>query len=275
MTRRCRPLLGTFVEIECNDPSAIDAGFAAIEAIHRLMSAHEPDSELSLINRTAHLGPVELSEPTAAVLARALLWAKASNGRFDVVRAGATALQRLALPLHHGQPVPDPEADWADISLDRHAVRLRRPACLDLGGIAKGFAVDRAVEAMIAGGATRGLVNAGGDLRAFGSEPWSVEVVDPMTRQPIVSIELRDAALATSAGLPSETGLEFGHLPDADTRWRAVTVTAASCCDADLLTKIVWSGSADTPRLLDQAGARAFAVSQDGSLLGIAEEAFA
>ena len=274
--RRCRPLLGTFVEIECDQPAGIDAGFAAIESIHRLMSAHEADSELSLINRVGHLGWVELSEPTAAVLVRAIHWSRASAGRFDIVRAGASALGRSALPLHPGQPVPDRRADWADIVLERHAVRLKRPACLDLGGIAKGFAVDRAVDTMIAAGATSGLVNAGGDLRGFGSRPWQIDVVEPATRRPVVSVELRDMALATSAGLPfGDDRLEFAHLLHAGRRWTSVTVRAASAGDADALTKVLWAGTPGAPRLLRDHDATAFAIHTDGCVEEIVGEVMA
>jgi thiamine biosynthesis lipoprotein len=276
LAKRCRPLLGTFVEIECDRPAATEAGFAVIEAIHRLMSAHEPLSELSLVNRSAHHGWVELSEPTAAVLARARHWAKASAGRFDIVRAGTKALGRAILPLHPRQPWPDAQADWTDVALQGNAVRLQRPACLDLGGIAKGFAVDRAVEAMIAAGATRGLVNAGGDLRGFGAEPWRIEVVEPAMRRALAAIDLRDMALTTSAGLPSEDGsLDFGHLLKASRQWVSVTVQAANCCDADALTKIVWTGWPGASQLLRESDAQALAMRADGSLQKIGEETFA
>jgi thiamine biosynthesis lipoprotein len=274
--RRCRPLLGTFVEIETDEPAAFDAAFFAVDAVHRLMSAHEPASELSLVNRSAQVTGVEVSEPTAAVLARALQWSRASQGRFDIVRAGSNSLYTSALPLHPGQPFPDPEANWKDVLLEGHAVRFGRPACLDLGGIAKGFAVDRAIEAMIAAGATRGLVNAGGDLRVFGQQPWPIDVVEPATRRPVARIDLHNMALATSAGLPSEDDrLEYGHLLHNVRQWTSVTVRAASACDADALTKILWAGAPSSPRLLRDRDATAFAIHADGLIEEIVEEVMA
>ena len=89
---RCRPLLGTFVEVTAATAAAIDAAFAAVAHIHALMSAHEPDSDLSRINRFAHLGPVEISDETREVLERALHWWRLSGGSFDIVAAGARAL---------------------------------------------------------------------------------------------------------------------------------------------------------------------------------------
>ena len=70
--RRCRPLLGTLVEITGDRIEHLEAGFAAIERVHGLMSAHLPDSELSRLNRDGARAPVPLSAWTAAVLARAL-----------------------------------------------------------------------------------------------------------------------------------------------------------------------------------------------------------
>ena len=262
--RRCRPLLGTFVELECDEAAVADAAFAAIEQVHCLMSAHDPNSELSQINRSAHRALVEVSEPTAEVLRRATRWASLGEGAFDVVRAGREAVARGALPLHPGQPRPDPAAGWSALHLKGRAVTLDRPACVDLGGIAKGYAVDLAIEAMRRAGATRGLVNAGGDLRGFGKGPWSVAVADPLTRQPLVMIALDNQALATSAGLPCErVGLDFAHLPRSRQRWLSVTVRATNACDADALTKIVWAMGEEAEGLLLDHGAEAFAIDAD------------
>lgn len=273
--RRCRPLLGTFVAIDSDRPDAIDAAFAAIERVHTLMSAHDPESELSHINRFAHRAPVPVSDWTAVVIDRALHWSRVTNGRFDVVRAGRVAFERGDLPHHADQPQLA-TADWSVIQLTEGAVSLAQPACLDLGGIAKGFAVDRAVDALKAQGATRGLVNAGGDLRGFGSEAWTVEVVDPATHQPLVVIDVRDQALATSAGLVREdSSLAFDHLPNRDTRWTSVTVRAPLACDADALTKAVWSGATEADEWLENAGALAFALRKDGQVEAIGREAVA
>jgi thiamine biosynthesis lipoprotein len=273
--RRCRPLLGTFVEIDCDVAQAVAAGFAAIERIHALMSAHEKDSELSRVNRLAHLGPVAISDDTAEVLRRALDWSRASNGVFDVVRAGARALANGDLPRHDGQPLPDPLTDWTAIHLDAGAVSLTASACLDLGGIAKGYAVDAAVRAMRDQGAVAGLVNAGGDMRAFGPRTWRVTLAEPSTRRGFIELDLADQALATSAGLRGSDGLSFAHLGARRGEWASVTVCAPSACDADALTKIVWALGRRSSRLLDGADSCAFAIGSRGSLEPIGDRALA
>jgi thiamine biosynthesis lipoprotein len=275
MLRRCRPLLGTFVEIAADFELAIDSAFAALERVHRLMSAHERDSDVSRIHRLAHLRPVAVDPSTASVLERALFWAKQSNGAFDVVRAGKIAIERGLLPRYADQPVPE-AAHWTWLEIQGSVVSLSKPACIDLGGIAKGFAVDRAIDALRAAGAKCGLVNAGGDLRGFGPHDWPVTVPNPATGQPFATVQLRDGALATSAGLPAErAGLSYAHLPDASTAWVSVTVRASTACDADALTKIIWANGVEALDALRIVGADAFAIRADGTAEQIAQTACA
>lgn len=267
--RRCRPLLGTLVEIEADNADAIGAGFAAVERVHRLMSAHEADSDVSRVNRFAHLQPVAVDPWTALVIERALSWSKRSCGAFDILRAGKCAVEEGRLPRHYDQPTPE-AAHWTWLEIEGASVRLLKAGCIDLGGIAKGFAVDQAAAGMRAAGATRGLVNAGGDLIGFGPEPYAITVADPVSRRPIVELSLRDEAIATSAIIDGSSA----HLPSGG-RWRSVTVRAANACDADALTKIVWAAPANLREVLPRAGASAFGICADGQVEDIAAEAVA
>jgi thiamine biosynthesis lipoprotein len=146
---------------------------------------------------------------------------------------------------------------------------------IDLGGIAKGFAVDRALDALRAHGASQGLVNAGGDLAAFGREPETVHLRDP--RDPsrlLCRVALRDGALASTAGrFDPSVSAEVGGLAVIDPRrWRPVdgiagaTVRASSCLVADALTKVVVVAGEMVIGLLDHYGASALFVSRDGSV---------
>jgi thiamine biosynthesis lipoprotein len=273
MFRRCRPLLGTFVEISAGDPDAIDAAFPAIERVHRLMSAHEPESDVSRINRFAHIRPVEVHDWTAVVIERALTWSGRSRGAFDVVSAGKAALGKGLLPSHPDQP-PPVAAHWTWLEVQGRSVRLLKPGCIDLGGIAKGFAVDRAVDALREVGCVQGLVNAGGDIRAFGAGAWPVDIVHPLSRHAIAAIDLRESALATSAGLPDRNGeLTFDHLPANGEKWLSVSVLAPTACDADALTKIVWTLGHSAAALLKNASAKALALTRDGAVVEAGEPA--
>lgn len=270
MPRRCRPLLGTFVEITADREEAIEAAFNAIAKVHRLMSAHEPDSDLSRLNRFGHQRAVEVHEWTARVLERALFWAKESSGAFDPVRAGSAALEHKLIPRHSDQPRPT-ATHWTWLELQGRSVRLLKPACIDLGGIAKGFAVDRAAEALREAGCEQGLVNAGGDLRGFGPQRWTVMIVDPLTRLAAAEVQIADQALATSAGLRAGGALSFDHLGGGGARWTSVSVVAATACDADALTKVVWAGSEQSGLVPANIGVKAIGITSDGLAQPIGE----
>lgn len=260
MLKRCRPLLGTFVEVTADDGEAIESAFAAITLVHRLMSAHERESDVSRINCHAHLRPVGVHDWTARVLERARFWSRESEGAFDVLRAGKAAIERGLIGMHGEQPAPT-AAHWTWLEIQGSAVRLHRPACIDLGGIAKGFAVDRAIDALRSAGAGCGLVNAGGDMAGYG-RAWPVQIVEPRERRPLAEVALDGEALATSALV--EGG--FRHLPQADIRWLSASVRARSATDADALTKVLLSGSVRAPHCLDLVDAKGLRVAADGAV---------
>ncbi len=265
--RRCRPLLGTLVEVTAQDAATIEMAFEAITSVHTLMSAHKVGSDLSVINARAHIKPVTVHEWTAAVILRSQYWSQMSGGAFDVVKAGAYALKAGSIPRHNQQIDPVVESSWRDIQIRDGKIFLERPCCLDLGGIAKGFAVDMAISSMRQAGARMGLVNAGGDLRGFGDESWPVYIPDPRTRRPSVQLWVENCAVATSAGQRRETeDLIYTHLPGSNQRWSSVTVRAPTACDADALTKIVMSGRDEAVHCLAAASAEALGMTVHGHM---------
>src|SRR5919108_3393445 len=200
--RRARPLLGTFVETASHGKDgvhldcAIDAAFTSIAHVHRLMSFHDPLSDVSLMNRHAFYKSVRVHPWTWRVLKCAQEFSCESNGIFDIT----TARQ---LVRWNYLPTPDAcsgSGSWRDIVLDEECrVRFRRRMIIDLGGIAKGFAVDRAVEALKHNGIPGGMVNAGGDLRTFGPAAQLIHVRHPAERRRIAgAVRLRERAMATS-----------------------------------------------------------------------------
>ena len=265
---RCRPVLGTFVEITADCEAAIESAFRTIGRVHALMSAHEPESDLSRINRFAHERAVDVDPWTASVLERALFWSKQSEGAFDPIRAGKSALERGLFPTHPGQPGPE-ACHWSWLEITGTSIRLLKPACIDLGGIAKGFAVDRAISTLKASESALGLVNAGGDIAGFGPQPWPIQIVEPESRRAIANVAICNGAVATSAHLP---GGRADHLPDIDSRLVSATVCAPSAIDADALTKIVLSGSRFAARCLRLADAQAFVLGANGEIRAIQPE---
>ena len=160
---------------------------------------------------------------------------------------------------------PTPRRPGATSSLDDGRVRLRRPLWIDLGGIAKGFAVDRALAILRAHGCESASVNAGGDLARFGPEAELV-VIDPRCGGDRTAIELADRAIASSSGAPLSTRVRgrwrgahvHGRNRHAVGVRRSVSVVAASCCVADALTKVVLADLRVGEKLLRRHGARAY-----------------
>jgi FAD:protein FMN transferase len=262
--RRARPLLGTVVEIAVQGgraaalAEAVDAAFGAIATVHRLMSFHDRASDVVRMNRRAARTAVHVHPWTFAVLQEARGVAEASNGIFDVTVASVLVRQRL-LPRTPGAPVPHRCASFRDVQLlPGLRVRFSRPLLLDLGGIAKGFAVDRAIDSLRAAGVRSGVVNAGGDLRCFGPVARRVHVRDPGCPDRLLPLaELRDGAIATSAVYFSRSrraGRSVSMLVHprrlAFVPPGSVSVAARRCVTADAWTKVILLGG---PRFLGRA----------------------
>ncbi len=271
--RRCRPLLGTFVEISAAGvethalQDAINAAFAAIERIHCLMSIHSPDSEISRLNGKAARQPVRVSQNLFTVLSRAHQLALESKGAFDPAIAPTLArwgFVPVNLQLKNA-------GTWRDVLLlPGRRVRFSRPLALDLGGIAKGFAVDKAIETLRQRNVTSALVNAGGDLRVFGPQPVMIHLRHPAQPHSFAgNLSLHDGALATSSPCFSEKNYRrhrVSHLVNplchvAITGVISVTVRAKECWLADALTKVVLNAPETAQKLLAKYDAQAYVLS--------------
>ncbi len=223
--RRARPALGTLLDIGVSagggdGHAAIDAAFAAVARVEAQLSRFDPASEIHRFNAAAAGACIAIGADTRRVLAAAAALRHASDGVFDVsLGSGADGWRCDEAGLH----------------------KLGAGARLDLGGIGKGHAVDRAVAALQARGVSSGWVNAGGDLRAFGAVAVPIDVRDEATGGVRRFARLADGAFATS---------RLGA--------RHASVAAGQCLWADALTKIVIaSGDASHP-LLARHGARAW-----------------
>ncbi len=269
MRRRARPLLGTLVEVRAQGASATafdvaaDAAFDAMAQVHALMSFHEPASDVRRIARARAGERVAVHPHTAAVLTRAQRWARASDGAFDAGCAPRAVADGWLPPPDDALPPGELPFEQA-LEVDGHDVRVRAPVWLDFGGIAKGYAVDLAVARLRRAGVHTGAVNAGGDLRVFGTLEETVLVRSPFDATELWPVAaLRDSACATSAS--GQVARRGGAQGDAPTPC-SVTVLAPTACAADALTKIVWQQGELATALLRRARARALVVRVDGSV---------
>ncbi len=281
--RRAQPLLGTFVEIDVTDANqrdaerAVEAAFSVVAEVHRLMSFHEASSDVSRLNRAASNGAVVVHPWTCAVLEMAVEMNRHSAGAFDI--GVAPALQRTG-QLPGGSeawpsPASMPTAEAIELLADNHVRFLHPSVLIDLGGIAKGFAVDCAIEELRARGVRSAMVNAGGDLAAFGPEARVIHIRDPRSPGRLMcQVEVSNRALASSAR-------RFDPFRSADTADTAVieprtqmparaahgaTVCAPSCMVADALTKVVMVAGKRAAAPLARFHASAIFVSTDGDI---------
>ena len=260
MIRRARPWLGTIVEIGADNLAAVEAGFAAIAHVHARMSFHEATSDLAALRQAKTGVAVEVDPETVAVLRLAEDIHQQSAGLFDVT-IGRQLVASGFLPRVGGAPLTRYTGDATHIQIiDNTHVRTHRSVLIDLGGIAKGHAVDLAVRAMRAGGAAHGIVNAGGDLRVFGPESERIWLrgADGALRS---AFDVCETAVASSSNLLFRRSLRgaaqtphIGRGRKAVVTDQAVTVLAPLCAVADALTKIAIVDIALAERLLAGVG---------------------
>lgn len=261
--RRARPLLGTYVEIEADGAAdaalerAVNAAFAAVGLVQHLMSFHAPDSDLSRLNREAAAGPVAVHPWTEKVLRWARRLFDASGGQFDCA-VGHELMDWGLLPAD-GRGRAQRGTFSAVTFWPGNRISFAAPIALDLGGIAKGFAVDCAIAALRRHGVRAGVVNAGGDLRVMGELARPIHIRDPGDPARLLPAGLlRNGAIATSspaATLKAIDGRHVSALVATATRTPVIardaySVAAPTCLLADALTKVVaQTGRTDAPCL--------------------------
>lgn len=282
-------LMGTRVEatvLHDDVPAARAAlvkAFREMERVEALLSRHIETSDVSRVNRAAGRMPVRVRAETFAVLRRAREASARYEGLFDITIGPLSALWGFS----DDRPVrvPDPDTlaarralvDYHDLILDPADTTafLRRPGMmLDLGGVAKGYAIDRAVAVLRAEGMKRFLVDAGGDLYAAGTRAdggrWRVGIKHPRRPDALVAtLELQDQAVATSGDYERfviRDGRRYHHLLDPRTGYPAdgfesATVLASSAEAADALATYVFIAGPE------RAGAAEYVViDRDGRL---------
>ncbi len=278
MMRRAQPWLGTLVEVSIADAlpeaalrRAFAAAFDALALVQRAMSFHDPASDVSRLNR-ADPGQVLTVDPhTWRVLDLARAVAEVSDGIFNIACA-PRLVEWACLPAPAAiHPAYDPATEVLRCEGDAAGALVRKlaPGWVDLGGIAKGYAVDLALAALAAAGVTGACVNAGGDLRVLGPADWPVTVRDPRApNRAGLALTLRGEAMASSADYFSarrHAGRHVGALIDGRSgapapRGAGVSVRAASCAVADALTKVVAASGDPRHPALTSMGATAFII---------------
>lgn len=262
-----RQTMGTFARVLVVAPDkaiaeeSLAAAFAAFYRVESLMSDYDPDSRISEINRRAFAEPVAVEAEVFDVLAAAVEYSRLSDGAFDVTIGPVVRLWRKA---RHSGIAPTAEQIAAarakvgshNLILDPDAKTVRfavEGMLLDVGGIAKGYAIDIAAEAMRQAGALGGMIDIGGDLLCFGQPVggqthWLIGLQDPDNDETILQrLKLDNRAVATSGDYRRFVvinGQKYSHIINPATAEAAgdlssVTLIAAAAMHADALATAV------------------------------------
>lgn len=261
---RDEAIMGTAISVELWSDDAA-AGASAIDAVmdemHRIdsaMSPHKPDSELSRINRDAAAAPVPLSAEMTRLLARANDFAQLSGGAFDITYAAVGQLydyRNRVRPSDEALAAARAAVGYRNLILDMR-VRTVHFACagmrIDLGGFAKGHAVDNAARILHDRGIRHANISAGGDSRVMGDRrgrPWTIGIRDPRRPGEMAAVlPLEDVSISTSGDYEryfDADGVRFHHLIDPATGRspcgvHSVTVLADDGLTTEALSKTVF-----------------------------------
>lgn len=254
-----RFLMGTLWTVEAEGPgaeAALARAFAEIRRLDDLLSTYKPDSELSRINRTAATQWAPAGPETLALLARAFDYAETSGGAFDptvgpLVEAWGFKHQDFKRPPKAALEAARKQVGYRHVTLDpKRGVRFARAGMsLDLGAIAKGYAVDRALAGLSRDGMVAARVDAGGNQGVFGRPPaldtWLFGIKHPREEDAALGVVGLSAGGISTSGDAERgfwlDGVRYGHVIDPRSGMPAqhvlsATVTAPTAEAADALS---------------------------------------
>jgi thiamine biosynthesis lipoprotein len=235
-----QPLMGTVWNIEVVDEgrpdqarAAVEKAYAELERIDRLMSEWKPESPISQVNAVAGQHPVEVPAELREMLERSIRYSVATEGTFDVTWRGMGNIwhfdDAFQPPTKQAVEAARKNVDYRAIQIDGNRVFLPSGMSIGLGGIAKGYAVDRAAAVLKGYGFPDSLVDGGGDVMLSGTrlgQPWTIGIQDP--RQPHGTIlgvmHLTNCALVTSGDYERfriVNGIRYHHIIDPRTGYPA------------------------------------------------------
>jgi FAD:protein FMN transferase len=261
---RDEAIMGTAIRVELwhDDEAAAEAAMDAVMAemhrIDRLMSTYKPESEISAINRDAAKAPLRISQEMFDLIARAVEFSEMSEGAFDITFSSVGYLydyRKGVKPSEADIAKALPGINYRHLKLDRgnRTIHFARAGVrIDLGGIAKGYAVDNCIAILKTRGIREALVSAGGDSRVLGDRhgrPWLIGIRDPRKSEGNIAVlPLADAAISTSGDYEryfEKDGVRYHHIINPKTGKspagvRSVTVIGPDSTTNEGLTKSIF-----------------------------------
>ena len=256
-------IMGTRVSVELwhNDlqfaQQCSDKIFKEIHRIDALMSPYKSSSEISFINNNAGISAIEISEEMSAIVDRALYFSRLSEGAFDITFASIGYRYDYRAKQHPSDNVISASLksiDYHHIQLDKQQIYFDNTGVkIDLGGIAKGYAVDQALQIVSDCGIAEAMISAGGDSRILGrkrGKPWMIGIQHPRKENDVALVlPLSDTAVSTSGDYERYFIREDGHRVhhiinpstgrSADNSWSA-TVIGPDAMTTDALSTTVF-----------------------------------
>jgi thiamine biosynthesis lipoprotein len=257
-------IMGTAIRVELwteNKKTGHKVIADVIEEMHRidrLMSPYKKNSEITKINTEAGRRPVVISKELLKLIKRSLAISNQTNGAFDITFASAGFMYDYRQNKHPDKQSLEgilPSINYQHIRINekKHSIYFKnKNVKIDLGGIAKGYAVDRAISIFKNRGVKHGIVTAGGDSRILGDRkgrPWFVGVRDPRNRKGLVAkLPVRNEAISTSGDYErffEEDGVRYHHILSPGTgksvsHVRSVTVIGPDATTTDALSTSVF-----------------------------------
>jgi thiamine biosynthesis lipoprotein len=251
-------------------PRIVEEAFDEVDRLDRLMSHYKPESPLSRLNQTAAAAAVSIDPELFAIIAESMRYSRESDGAFDItvgplMKAWGFFKGEGRMPDARELDAVRQRIGYHHVILDEraHSVRFDRPGIeLDLGGIGKGYAVDRVVDLLRARHITAALVSAGGStIYALGTPPgedgWSVSVQDPLhADKTALTLRLKDRSLSI-AGRSEKSfevnGVVYSHIMDPRTAkpvqgMLTVAVLSATGTAGDALDDVLFVQGVDKSR---------------------------
>jgi FAD:protein FMN transferase len=259
-----QPVMGTMVRVELWHPDPdkgnhlIDEVMQEMHRIDGLMSPYKKDSQISLINRQAARSYVTVSKEVIDLIARSVKVSELTSGAFDITYASVGRLFDYRQKLKPSRADIDlvlPAVDYRFIDIDNRNNRIkfkRQGVYIDLGGIAKGHAVDKSIQLLQQRGVKHAIVTAGGDSRIIGDRrgrPWVVGIRHPRIQADAVALlPLQNEAISTSGDYERffiENGKRYHHILNprsgtSVTQTRSATVIGPDATMTDALSTSVF-----------------------------------
>ena len=285
--------MGTSVRVEVwsdnktQGQQVISQVMAEMRRIDRLMSPFKTDSELTKINNFAGSGPVKIGQELMNLIDKSLSISKKTKGAFDITFASAGFMYDFRQKKHPSQASLKkilPSINYRHIQLNRSKQTIffkDKNVKIDLGGIAKGYAVDLGIAILKKNKIQYGIVSAGGDSRILGDRkgrPWFVGIRDPRNSQGLVAkLPMRDEAISTSGDYErffEENGVRYHHIISPKTGksvdyMRSATVLGPDATTTDALSTSVFVLGARKGLILinNMPGFEAVIIDKQGKML--------